>query len=187
MGNDTIYIAGDVLGSTVYGGQGADTIEGVSATSTQSLSGALIAGNRGNDKIVFNSTYSIFNTEVYGSDSTGTLAGNDSIVLGGNTIQTSTVYGGAGADTIIVGDYAGPSALKFSRLILAFAGDDSISFGGSFVSSTLNAGAGNDTIAIKSTLVPIPQELPSTRELALTPFWIADGQKPHRLRRFFCC
>ena len=30
----------------------------------------------------------------------------------------------------------------------AFAGDDSIKFGGSFVSSTLNAGAGNDTIAI---------------------------------------
>ena len=96
------------LGSTVYGGQGADTIQGMPAYlagKTQSLSGSLIAGNRGNDKILFNSTYSIFNTEVYGSDSTGTLAGNDSIALAGLTVNTSTVYGGAGNDTIFVGDY----------------------------------------------------------------------------------
>ena len=56
-GNDTIYIAGDVLGSTAYGGQGNDTIDGVAATAIQSLSGSLLEGNRGNDKIVFRSTY----------------------------------------------------------------------------------------------------------------------------------
>ena len=106
------------------------------SASTQSLSGSLIAGNRGDDKIVFNSTYSIFNTEVYGSDSTGTLAGNDSIILGGQTVQTSTVYGGAGADTIIVGDY-GTDAGNAQLLkvdVNGFAGADSIQIGGSFVS-----------------------------------------------------
>ena len=90
-GNDTIYIAGDILGSTAYGGQGADTISGAAA---QSISGSLLAGNRGDDKIDFSSsTNSVFNTKVYGSDETGTLAGNDSIVLGAYTVQTSTVYG----------------------------------------------------------------------------------------------
>ena len=148
-GNDTIYIGGDVSGSTVYGGQGADTILGAAVTTTQSISGSLLAGNRSNDKIVFASTYSIYNTEVYGSDSTGTLAGNDSLALGGITVATSTVYGGAGADTIFVGDYANAGGQILKADVQGFAGDDSIRFGGSFVSSTLNAGAGNDTIAIK--------------------------------------
>ena len=115
-GNDTLYITGDVLGSTAYGGQGADYISGVANTTTQSLSGSLIAGNRGDDKIVFNSTYSIFNTEVYSSDSTGTLAGNDSIILGARTVQTSTVYGGAGTDTIIVGDYSTASNAQLLKI-----------------------------------------------------------------------
>ena len=151
-GNDTIYIAGDVLGSTVYGGQGADTIEGaaVSGSSSQSISGSLIAGNRGADKIVFNSTQSVFNTEVYGSDSTGTLAGNDSLALGALTVQTSTVYGGAGNDTIFVGDYSGRAGQFLKVDVDAFAGADSIKVGGSMVSVTVNAGAGNDTIAIST-------------------------------------
>ena len=149
-GNDTIYIAGDVLGSTVYGGQGADTIEGAASTAVQSLSGSLIAGNRSNDKIVFNSTYSVFNTEVYGSDSTGTLAGNDSLALGALTLQTSTVYGGAGNDTIFVGDYANRAGQVLKVDVAGFAGDDSIRFGGSLVSSTVNAGSGNDTLAIST-------------------------------------
>ena len=85
------------------------------AGKNQSLSGSLIAGNRGNDKILFNSTYSIFNTEVYGSDSTGTLSGNDSIALAGLTVNTSTVYGGAGNDTIFVGDYANRAGQVLGR------------------------------------------------------------------------
>ena len=89
-----------------------------------------------------------FNTEVYGSDSTGTLAGNDSLALGGFTVQTSTVYGGAGTDTIFVGDYSGKGGQILKADVNAFAGNDSIKVGGSFVSSTVKAGAGNDTIAI---------------------------------------
>ena len=108
--------------------------------------------SRGNDKIIFNSTQSIYNTEVYGSDSTGTLAGNDSIVLAGYTVQTSTVYGGAGDDTMIIGDYGTPADAQILKVdVRGFAGDDSITFGGSFVSSTLNAGSGNDTLAIAAT------------------------------------
>ena len=112
----------------------------------------MIEGNRGGDSIIFASTYSIFNTEVYGSDSTGTLTGADSIVLSGNTVQTSTVYGGAGADTLIIGNYSSPTSAQLLKIdVQGFAGDDSIQFGGSFVSSTLTAGAGNDTLDIKAT------------------------------------
>ena len=151
-GNDTIYIAGDILGSTAYGGQGNDTISGAAA---QSLSGSLLAGNRGDDKIDFSaSTNSVFNTKVYGSDETGTLAGNDSIVLGGYTVQTSTVYGGAGADTLFIGDTSGDDNLAVQILktdIQAFAGNDSIAAGGSFVSTTVKAGEGNDTLFVNAT------------------------------------
>ena len=64
--------------------------------------GSVIEGNLGADTIIFNSTTAVFNTEVYGSDSAGTDTGADSIVVGARTIQTSTVYGGAGADTLIL-------------------------------------------------------------------------------------
>ena len=151
-GADTLYVAGNVLGSTVYGGQGADSIQGAGVASTSSMSGSLIEGNRGNDKIIFASTQSIFNSKVYGSDATGTLAGNDSIVLAGNTVQTSTVYGGAGSDTLIIGNYSSAADAQLLKIdVQGFAGDDSIQFGGSFVSSTLTAGAGNDTLDIAAT------------------------------------
>ena len=98
------------------------------------------------------STQSIFNSKVYGSDATGTLAGNDSIVLAGNTVQTSTVYGGAGTDTLIIGNYSSAADAQLLKIdVQGFAGDDSIQFGGSFVSSTLTAGAGNDTLDIAAT------------------------------------
>ena len=102
--------------------------------------------------LIFNSTQSVFNTKVYGSDETGTLTGSDSIVVAGNTVQTSTVYGGAGADTLFVGNYGTPADAQILKVnVQGFDGADSIRFGGSFVSSTMNAGAGDDTIAIQST------------------------------------
>ena len=71
----------------------------------------------------------VFNTKVYGSDATGTLAGNDSIVLAGNTVQTSTVYGGAGSDTLIIGNYSTPADAQLLKIdVQGFAGDDSIQF-----------------------------------------------------------
>ena len=63
-----------------------------------------ISGNLGADTIILNSTTSVYNTEVYGSNSAGTDTGADSIIVGARTIQTSTVYGGAGADTLILGE-----------------------------------------------------------------------------------
>ena len=72
--------------------------------------------------------------------------------MGGRTVQTSTVYGGAGADTIIFGDYTTPGNAQLLKVdAKAFAGADSIEVGGSFVSSTVSAGAGNDTLAINTT------------------------------------
>ena len=38
---------------------------------------------------------------ILGSDITGTIGGNDSLSLAAATLQTSTVYGGAGDDTLL--------------------------------------------------------------------------------------
>ena len=106
---------------------------------------------------------------MYGSDSTGTLTGADSIALGAYTIQTSTVYGGAGADTIFVGDTSGDDNLAVQILkadIKGFAGNDSIAAGGSFVSTTVSAGEGNDTIFVNAT---------SGSESASTEFYAGAG------------
>ena len=87
--------------------------------------GLLIPGNLGADTIILNGTTSVYNTEIYGSDSAGTDTAADSIVVGARTIQTSTVYGGAGADTLILGETSTAiSSLKLT--IRAFAGNDSV-------------------------------------------------------------
>ena len=145
-GNDTLDITGSITSSTVYGGQGTDYISGVDAAST--ISSALISGNLGADKLIFNTTNSVFNTEIYGSDSAGTDTGADSIVIAAQTVQTSTVYGGgAGADTLILsGNLASGQFIEGD--FNAFAGNDSVNVTGSFVSTTVQGGAGNDTIFI---------------------------------------
>ena len=142
-GNDTIDITGSVIDSTVYGGQGTDFISGVDGAA--SISGALIAGNLGADTIILNGTTSIFNTGVYGSAAAGTDTSVDSIVSA-TTIQTSTVYGGAGTDTLILGN--GLSTQVVEGDFRGFAGNDSISANGSFVNTTVRAGSGNDTLFI---------------------------------------
>ena len=141
-GNDT-SIRGDVLVLHRLWRPSADTILGEnSATSTKSLSGSLIAGNRGNDKIVFNSTQSVFNTEVYGSDSTGTLAGN---VLWPSQVSLSKpLRSTAVLELHHFGVLLGKGGQILKADVNAFAGNDSIKVGGSFVSSTVKAGAGND-------------------------------------------
>ena len=144
-GNDTLDITGGIVDSTVYGGQGTDYISGVDGAST--ISGSLIAGNLGADSVILNSTTSIYNTEVYGSDSAGTDTGADSIEVGARTFQTTTVYGGAGADTLILGESATLGQFVDAD-IRAFAGNDSVAITGSFVSTTVRGGTGNDTINI---------------------------------------
>ena len=94
-GNDSLYINGSAnITIALYGGQGTDLISTAGASAPLVL---LVSGNRGSDKLILaSSTNSMLNSTIYGSDSTGTLTGNDSIVLGAYTAQTSTVYGGAG-------------------------------------------------------------------------------------------
>ena len=99
-GNDTLFVGGSVLDSTVYGGQGTDYISGVNGA--ESVSGSLIEGNLGADTILLNGSNSVFNTEVYGSNSAGTDTGADSLEIKAQTVQTSTVYGGAGGDTLLL-------------------------------------------------------------------------------------
>ena len=144
-GNDTIDVTGSISGSTVYGGQGVDYISGVDGAAT--ITGSVIAGNLGADSIILNSTSSVYNTAIYGSDSSGTDTSNDSIVIGARTIQTSTVYGGAGADTLILGESSTLGQFVDGDY-RAFAGNDSVAVTGSFVSVTVRGGTGNDTISI---------------------------------------
>ena len=122
-GNDSFYLAAQVQASTVYGGQGNDLIQANLATGTATSS--WLAGNRGADTISFSGTH-VMNSTVLGSDITGTLAGNDSLSLGAATIQTSTVYGGAGNDTIFFGA-TNTSTQVVAADFNAFAGADSIS------------------------------------------------------------
>jgi len=152
-GDDDIRLAGNILLSTVYGGQGIDLISGVGAA--RSISGSLIQGNLGNDIINFGSTNSFMNSTIHGSDSTGTLTGSDSIILGAITIQTSTVFGGAGNDTILINSTVLNAAYATSGQLInlqinGFGGADSIAVAGSFVSTTVLAGAGNDTLFINA-------------------------------------
>ena len=59
------------------------------------------------------------------------------------TIQTSTVYGGAGNDTIIFGGSDETATQIIEADVNAFAGADSINAVGSFVTTTIKAGTGD--------------------------------------------
>ena len=138
-------VGGSVLESTIYGGQGTDFITAGAAST--SISQSVISGNLGADTIMLNGTTSVFNTEVYGSDSAGTDTGIDSLVISARTVQTSTVYGGAGTDTLILGDTVAATQI-IEGDFNAFAGNDSVAVTGSFVSTTVTGGTGDDTIFI---------------------------------------
>ena len=122
-GNDSFYIVNESYESTVYGGQGADLIS-LSGTN-KSITKSWIAGNRGDDKLTLASKSTILNSTILGSDTTGTIAGNDSLNLSARTIQTSTVYGGAGNDTILFGQTSTNTQIVEAD-IRAFGGADSI-------------------------------------------------------------
>ena len=146
-GNDGFYLVNESYESTVYGGQGADLIS-LSGTN-KSITKSWIAGNRGDDQADSCQQSTILNSTILGSDTTGTIAGNDSLNLSARTIQTSTVYGGAGNDTILFGQTSTNTQIVEAD-VRAFGGADSITAIGSFVSSTVSAGSGNDTIYIQT-------------------------------------
>ena len=150
-GNDSFYLADptDLQSSSIYGGQGADLIDVAAGAATDVISKTLIEGNRGSDKLLLKNTGTLINSTVLGSDITGTIAGNDSLSISAKTYQTSTVYGGAGNDTILFGVTAANTQV-ISSDFQAFAGTDSISAVGSFVSTSVKAGSGDDTLFISA-------------------------------------
>ena len=97
--------------------------------------------------LILGGATTILNSTILGSDATGTIAGDDSPYIKATTLQTSTVYGGAGNDTLSFGGSASTGQL-IELDVNAFAGADSISASGSYVSSTVNAGSGADTLHI---------------------------------------
>ena len=99
--------------------------------------------------LILKNTGTLLNSTVLGSDITGTIAGNDSLSIAALTLQTSTVYGGAGNDTIIFGS-TNTNTQIVDVTFNAFAGADSINAVGSFVSTTVNAGSGNDTMFVNT-------------------------------------
>ena len=98
-GADSISLAGNLSASSMIQANGGnDTIHRPAASSNplftvvkalttslvvggKSISGSVIEGNLGADTIIFNSTNSVFNTEVYGSNSSGTDTAADSIEI----------------------------------------------------------------------------------------------------------
>jgi len=135
LGDDVINLNGDTDGdsvgsSTVYGGQGADSITG-------SSSGDIIFGGQGLDSITTFGSGSM----VYGN------LGDDVMSVNGSS---SSVFGGQGSDTITVGDNlptSNTSGFVQNALIYGNLGDDTITLTAAN-SSSVYGGQGSDTITI---------------------------------------
>ncbi|SEH25151.1 beta strand repeat-containing protein [Selenomonas sp. KH1T6] len=100
---------------------------------------SLIATGSGNDELNFSS--SIGGAEV------NVGSGKDSVIIGGDFVNTSLV-GGEGDKTIVIKKDLDPSYISLSGSSVAGSGNDSISVGGSVLDSTIDAGAGRDSIYI---------------------------------------
>ena len=133
-GNDSLGITVSFNTSTMYGGEGNDTIwisKGASA---------YLQGDLGADSIYFNDT-SFNNSTIYGgnlSDATS-ADGADTIHISG-TAAPATLNGNGGNDTI----YVGGTALSSS--IYGGQGSDDISVVGSISNSVVSGNLGNDTM-----------------------------------------
>ena len=106
-GNDLVDFQSAVVSKSIFGlGAGNDELSG----QFESLTTATIAGGKGNDTIQINSTT---NTNLLLVDRAGNVTdgdGNDSITTN-STVIGSTVYGGAGNDSITWSGVAGPANL----------------------------------------------------------------------------
>ena len=145
-GNDSFYLAGaDIKSSTVYGGQ--------VLISSVRLVPALLPRLGSLVTVVLTSLVvsaaTVINSTILGSDTTGTIAGNDSLSLAATTLQTSTVYGGAGNDTMLLGGATNHAAGIIEVDVKAFAGADSIKLL-VHLSPTVDSGAGDDTLWINT-------------------------------------
>lgn len=169
-GNDTIEInlptgvpadLASILNTTIRGGLGNDTID-ISDDFNQ-IATTFINGNEGDDSVYINTIKSIVNSTIRGGDGNDTLdiqridsiqgalingnAGNDTLnignVIGGTNgvINGSSIYGGAGDDSIYID--AGEIS---NSLVSGDTENDTIYIDADVFSSTIRGGDGNDTI-----------------------------------------
>jgi hypothetical protein len=165
-GDDSVSLLSTVesLSNTVIGlGAGVDTFSGEFAT----ISTATIAGGKGNDTLIISAT--TFDNVVIGGDRANASNtdgdGADSIYIEGGTVFTaSTIFGGAGNDTVTFSAAAATASLVslntgkdiFSAEADGLIVDSTIAMGnqgdefhfvdsGAILSSRINLGKGLDT------------------------------------------
>ena len=109
----------------------------ITGTSNENVS--LIATGSGNDKLDFKTSI--------GGAAVNVGSGKDSVIIGGDFVNTSLV-GGEGDKTIGIAKDLDPSYISLSGSNVNGTGNDSISVGGAVLDSTIDAGAGRDTIQI---------------------------------------
>ena len=131
---DSIFVQSGSFGSSsIYGGDGADTIRAVEDLNNASSVPTLINGQAGNDSIVLASgTMSAGGPTVIGG------AGDDTLFLSGGTISLAQM--GDGADFIS----GGLLGMTVSSMTLG-AGSDTVDFIGTV--GEIKAGAGNDLVS----------------------------------------
>ena len=129
-GNDTISAAVTTTSSTVFGDKGADD---------------LTVGTGGGQAV---------GVAVYGDGSDVSVtdgAGNDTITLSATSLLSrTTLFGGAGEDNLTIGNASGTGEV-ISSTLNGNKGNDTITVnGGTFLTSSVYGGAGNDSIALTS-------------------------------------
>ena len=135
-GNDSITLGAGVIGASVQGGPGDDSIIGGPGDDT-------LGGGQGNDYILGDAGDDLIHGGA-GDDSIGGGQGNDQLYGG---LGNDTMTGGAGNDALIGG--AGNNVMHGG------AGDDTI-FAINGAADTLYGGAGTDTAHIDQGLDQIP-------------------------------
>ncbi|WP_298199285.1 FG-GAP-like repeat-containing protein [Novosphingobium sp.] len=142
-GNGADLINGGDGNDSLYGRAGADTINGGSGVDN-------IAGGAGSD-VIRGGDGDDFIYDGQGADQLFGDAGKDTItisLLGGGALLAD---GGDGNDTIYVSNGGNPDNNQQVTL-LGGNGDDSISLWGFASGNVIDAGAGNDTVTLGSTL-----------------------------------
>jgi hypothetical protein len=131
------------VASTIYGGEGRDTIN---LKGAGLLTAVEINGHTDNDSIIIQSA-TLSNTYV------GAGKGNDAISGEFTKITTSSIIGGQGKDTLSLNDIKSGVGIvvagdNFSRSVTEGAGADSIYLSGSILTSTILGGGGNDSLTL---------------------------------------
>ncbi|PZO79239.1 MAG: hypothetical protein DI629_09915 [Mesorhizobium amorphae] len=149
-GADDINLLGANGGTySVFGGAGNDTISGGGAADPGVVgNGSVIYGGLGADTINLAIAQDNGQITVYGGNGQADAAdGNDVITVAltnvaGNAIQTASIFGNGGNDTINVSG-AGTAT------VFGGAGNDTIDVGAGFGAHVLTGGIGNDTFDIR--------------------------------------